>query len=379
MLVIHNSFWAHYKAKIFSELYLLVKQNPNDDVLVLQIALNELSRANLGEIDYSIHRYRYDILFKDYYENTSLISRLSKSLAWIRKYKPDVVNLPGYYEPAMNILLFYCRMKGIKVVISSDSTESDQVKIWWKEAIKRFIISKADGFFCYGSKSAAYILKLGAKSNQILLANNAVDNETISEVYQKAWIEREIAKQALHLKKYNFVYVGRLIPYKNLLNLLKAFAQLNQSEWGMILVGDGEEELVLKKYMDETALTGICFIEGQQWYDVPKFLALGDVFVLPSYSEPWGLVVNEAMAAGMPVIVSEKCGSAPDLVIDGENGFTFNPYEISEMTQKMEHFIQNPAVIPIFGEKSKEIIKKFSPEQVAKEMYQGFETLVSTD
>ncbi len=108
-------------------------------------------------------------------------------------------------------------------------------------------------------------------------------------------------------------------------------------------------------------------------------MALGDVFVLPSYSEPWGLVVNEAMAAGMPVIVSEKCGSAPDLVIDGENGFTFNPYEISEMTQKMEHFIQNPAVIPIFGEKSKEIIKKFSPEQVAKEMYQGFETLVSTD
>ncbi len=376
MLIVHNSFWAHYKAKIFSELHTQVKENPQDDLLVLQIALNELSRAKLGEVDYSIHQYNYQILFNDFYENTSLLARLNKTWQWINEYKPDVINLPGYYEPAMNILLFYCRLRGIKVIISSDSTESDHKNIWWKEAIKRFIIGRANGFFCYGSKSAEYMIKLGANKNKILLANNAVDNDKVVEVFTQALQTRELTKKAYNLKKYNFVYVGRLIPYKNLLNLLKAYAMLKNLEWGLIFIGDGEDESKLRQFVSENELSGVCFIAGQQWFDVPKYLALGDVFILPSYSEPWGLVVNEAMAAGLPVLVSEKCGSAPDLVLNGENGYSFNPSDVGEMTYKMSKFVNNPELISEFGEKSKEIIQRFSPKQVAREMYEGFKSVI---
>ncbi|AFK05052.1 glycosyl transferase group 1 [Emticicia oligotrophica DSM 17448] len=376
MLIIHQFFWAHYKAKIYTELQKVVDKNPNDELLVLQTALNEFTRSKIGSIDYSIHQYNVQILFEDFYENTTVWQRVKKSLFWVNKFKPDVINLPGYYEPAMNIVLFYCKLKGIKIVISSDSTESDNPNVWWRESLKRFVVSQAQGFFCYGTKSAEYILKLGMKPEHILVENNSVDNVRIEKVHTEALQTRQEVKKSYQLKKYNFVYVGRLIEIKNLDNLLAAYKPLANSDWGLIILGDGSEEEKLKKYASDNQLEGVKFIAGQPWYDVPKILALADVFVLPSYSEPWGLVVNEAMACGLPVIVSNKCGSAFDVVIENQNGYTFNPHSVEELTNIFEKFVENPDKIKIFGEKSKEIIKRFSPENVAQEMYDGFKKVV---
>jgi glycosyltransferase involved in cell wall biosynthesis len=376
MLIIHQFFWAHYKAKIYTELQKVVDMQPDDELLVLQTALNEFSRAKIGSIDYSIHQYNVKILFEDYYENTTFWQRVKASIYWVNKFQPNVINLPGYYEPAMNVVLFYCRLKGIKIVISADSTEGDNPNVGWRETLKRFVVSKAQGFFCYGSKSAEYILKLGMKPKHILVANNSVDNNRVASVHAEAFKTRDEVKQSFKLRKYNFIYVGRLIGVKNLENLLAAYKALADSDWGLIVLGDGNEEVKLKKYKSDNNLDGICFIEGQPWYDVPKILALADVFILPSYSEPWGLVVNEAMASGLPVIVSNKCGSAYDVVIDGINGYTFNPYNIEELTSVCKKFVENPESIVPFGKQSREIISRFSPENVAQEMYDGFKKVV---
>jgi len=297
-------------------------------------------------------------------------------LYWVRKFKPDVVNVSGYYEPAMNTVIFYCRLVGIKVIISVDSTEEDKPNLWWKEAIKRFVVNRAQGFFCYGSKAAEYMLKLGAKPKQILLENNAVDNQTVSSVYQEAYMNREVEKEKYDLRPYNFIYTGRLMTIKNVDNLLIAFSKLKAKEWGLVILGDGAEGEKLRKYVADNQLEGVRFIEGQAWYNVPKFMALGDVFVLPSYSEPWGLVVNEAMVSGMPVIVSNKCGSSHDLVKNEQNGYIFNPYDTHELTAIMRKFVDEPDKIKSFGKVSREIIKKYSPEQVAQEMYEGFKKVV---
>jgi glycosyltransferase involved in cell wall biosynthesis len=376
MLIIHQFFWAHYKAKIYTELQKVVDKQPEDELLVLQTALNEFSRAKIGSIDYSIHQYNVKILFEDYYENTTFWQRVKASIYWVNKFQPNVINLPGYYEPAMNVVLFYCRLKGIQVVISADSTEGDNPNIGWRETLKRFVVSKAQGFFCYGSKSAEYILKLGMKPKHILVANNSVDNNKVASVHAEAFKTRDQVKQSYNLRKYNFIYVGRLIGVKNLDNLLAAYKALDDSDWGLIVLGDGDEEVKLKKYKSDNNLDGICFIEGQPWFDVPKILALADVFVLPSYSEPWGLVVNEAMASGLPVIVSNKCGSAFDAVLEDSNGYTFNPYNVEELTSIFKKFVNNPEKIEPFGQKSREIIKRFSPENVAQEMYDGFKKVV---
>lgn len=376
ILIIHQYLWSHYKGKIYSELQKIVNTHKNDELLVLQTSLNEITRANLGPVDRSIHQYNYQVLVDDYYENIPNTTRAKKMLYWVRKFKPDVVNISGYYEPAMNTVLFYCRLVGIKVIISVDSTEEDKPNIWWKEAIKRFVVNRAQGFFCYGSKAAEYMLKFGAKPHQILLENNAVDNQKIASIYKEAYQTRETEKAKYGLRPFNFIYTGRLMAIKNVANLLIAFAKLKPQNWGLVILGDGAEGENLRKYVANEQLEGVKFIEGQAWYNVPKFMALGDVFVLPSYSEPWGLVVNEAMVGGMPVIVSNKCGSSHDLVKNGENGYTFNPYDTDELAAIMKKFVEDPDLIKSFGAVSQSIIKKYSPEQVAQEMYDGFKKVM---
>ncbi|GAB3513958.1 glycosyltransferase family protein [Emticicia fontis] len=379
ILIIHQYLWSHYKGKIYSELQKIVNTNTKDELLVLQTSLNEITRANLGPVDRSIHQYNYQVLVDDYYENIPNTTRAKKMLYWVRKFKPDVVNVSGYYEAAMNSVIFYCRLNGIKVIISVDSTEDDKPNLWWKEAIKKFVVNRAQGFFCYGSKAAEYMLKFGAKPEQILLENNAVDNQRVELIHNEALLNRKAEKQKYNLRPYNFIYTGRLMAIKNVNNLLIAFSKLEAKDWGLIILGDGAEGEKLRKYVADTQLEGVRFIEGQAWYNVPRFMALGDVFVLPSYSEPWGLVVNEAMVCGMPVVVSNKCGSSHDLVKNGQNGYTFNPYDTDEMADIMKKFVNEPDKIESFGKISKEIIKKYSPEQVAHEMYNGFKKVLYAD
>ncbi|WP_259016460.1 glycosyltransferase family 4 protein [Emticicia fluvialis] len=377
ILIIHQYLWSHYKGKIYTELQKVVDSNKGDELLVLQTSLNEITRANLGPVDRSIHQYNYQVLVDDYYENIPNLTRAKKMLYWVRKFKPDVVNISGYYEGGMNTVLFYCRMVGIKVIISVDSTENDNPKVWWKEAFKRFVVNKAQGFFCYGSKAAEYMLKFGIKPHQILLKNNAVDNAKVLSVFTEALAERNVWKQKYGLRTYNFIYTGRLMTIKNVAGLVKAYSQLKSKEWGLIILGDGAEKESLQAYVASNQIDGVTFIEGQAWYNVPKYMAMADVFVLPSYSEPWGLVVNEAMVCGLPVIVSEKCGSAFDLVKNGLNGYTFNPYDTAQLAELMAGFIAEPEKLKQFGSVSQEIIRDYSPGQVAHQMYDGFKKVMN--
>jgi glycosyltransferase involved in cell wall biosynthesis len=370
ILLVHQFFWAHFKAKIYSELQKIVDNNPGSAMLGLHVAANEKTRANLGTLDWSLHQYNVELLFNDFYENTNYFARIWAVLKRIHKFKPNVINLPGYYEPAMVTVMFYCLLRGIKVIIASDSNEIDNPNIAWKEAIKRFIVGRAHGFYCYGSLSAAYIKKLGG--HNILMANNAVDNDYIRQTHTAALANRDNEKQKLRLKKYNFVFVGRFIPFKNLPAFTEAFCQIKTDDWGLIIVGDGEQkpdiQAVIAKH---NAHDAVYFAGGQSWRQVPQYLALADVFVLPSYSEPWGLVANEAMACSMPVILAETCGSAIDLIQEGLNGFQCNPYSIDDMAAKMKYFVENPSKITEFGGKSYQIIQQFSPQNVAQQMYDG--------
>ena len=106
--------------------------------------------------------------------------------------------------------------------------------------------------------------------------------------------------------------------------------------------------------------------------DIVTYYFKSDIFILPSMSEPWGLVVNEALLCGLPVIVSNKCGSAPELVKDGKNGFTFNPESRSELEDLMLGFIDNNYDIKSFGEESSKIIEEHSPYNVSLKIIDAF-------
>ena len=374
LLIIHNILWSHYKNALFSELHKQCQQN-NISLQVLQIARNEVSRASFENTDKAFFNanYPYTLLFDDFSENIPLKEVFKAILKQIRVFNPDVVNITGFYTWVHLAIIAYCKFSGIKVIMSNDSTRGDNVAVGWKEILKKKIISWCSGFFCFGTLAKEYMLALGAKPAQILAVHcGVVENDKVIELFEEA-------KQSLQNQQFpknNFIYVGRFFEHKNLLLLLKAFQKANKNiDWGLILLGGGVQQGELEQFSKENALKNVFLVEGKPWYEVPQFLAISSVLVLPSKSEPWGLVVNEAMACKMPVIVSDKCGCHADLVAPSKNGFVFKHDSEDELSKYLTFFIENPAEIEKMGANSYEIIQQYSPQKAVGEMIHGLKKL----
>ncbi len=401
ILIVHNILWAHYKASVFQALQQAVDLRPDTTLKVLQIARNERSRAGLAAsvgAQTPVYTYDYELLFDGFLEDVSLPARTRALLRRAKAFRPDVINLTGYYDPAQLVLLLWANANGIRVIMQNESTVTDQQRGGWKDRFKRWVLGRCDGFFCFGNQSANYLIDLGVPPEKILLRKNSVDNQTIRSVYERALPTRADQQQALGLPGHNFVFVGRLLALKNLPVLLAAFAQARQqatnaADWGLILLGDGPEEPLLRATIDRLGLGSVVsLLPGRPWFGVPQVLALANVLVLPSTSEAWGLVVNEAMVCGLPVIVSNRCGCVPDLVDDGHNGFVFDPVvdttvvdttsvsttavdtlgQSSELTRLLTQFMSDRVDVTRMSQAARQSIAPYAPEAVAQEMLAGF-------
>lgn len=385
ILLVHNILWAHYKAAVFQAINQLVQQRPDVSFRVLQIGRNERSRAGWQTNDPNAptYSYPYELLFDSFVEDIPLWARTRALLSRMHQFKPDVLCLTGYYDPAQLALLAYARLTGVPVVMQMESTALDNERSLIREGIKRFIVRQCRGFFCFGSPQADYLKQLGVAPDRILLQKSAVDNQALLRAYKAARPHRPIRQREDRMFSHNFIFVGRLIEPKNLSMLLRCFAEAlqkgsKQADWGLILLGDGPEKEPLGTLAHELGIAHrIIFKPATHWYRVPDVLALADVLVLPSKSEPWGLVVNEAMVCGLPVLVSDRCGCANDLVHDGRNGFLFDPAHPDQLTNRLLLFMDENANREQMGQESQRIIAPYAPDVVAQEMLEGFQTVLS--
>ncbi|CAG4998621.1 D-inositol-3-phosphate glycosyltransferase [Dyadobacter sp. CECT 9275] len=372
VLVIHNQLWAHYKSKLFAEIHKVFEEKfPDSSFFVTHIADHEASRGAMKNDDsISFYHYPYQVLFHTNLEAVGFKNRLVALFRAFHRYNPTVLNVTGYFDWAQVLLMCYARLKGVKIVLSTESSTADHNRSVIKEMIKSRIVGLAHACFCFGSSSAQYLKTLGVPDDRIAVKNAAVIDESIIRT------RFDKAREAGGKTGNSFIFVGRLALEKNLEMLINAFKKVNQSakhSWKLLLVGNGPEEEKLRTLAAGDPL--IEFAGSHAWYTVPEFLAKSDVLILPSKSEPWGLVVNEAMVCSMPVIVSEKCGCAPDLVRQGQNGYLFHPDQIAELETALASFINNPEQIVDMGAKSMEIIKPFSSTNVAAEMVACYEKL----
>lgn len=376
ILIIHNVLWSHYKAVVFTELNRLLLEEGFTPSFV-HIALSERQRTNLGEIDKSLHKYPYKVLFETNFENTRSMERMKAVIKEILDFKPDLVVLPGYSDISVWAGLIVAKLKGTKVLVCIDSTEMDKKRIWWKEFVKSVFARSCAAAFCYGLASALYAQKLGCKN--VVLRYQATPNQEIERIYDEVYIKRDEIKRKYGLKTKNFIYVGRLSEEKNVETLIRAFHEISKEadDWGLIIVGNGPERERLETMVGCLGLSDyVFFTGGVSWREVPIFYALADVFVLPSASEPWGLVVNEAMVCGLPVIVSNRAGASFDLVINGKNGFTFNPHNWKALAELMGRFTKGEVNLKEMGHNSREIIQKYTPENAARQMLIGIKQVL---
>lgn len=361
ILVIHNILWAHYKSVLFEEIQ---KQLPDEhEFHVLQIARNEISRKKMESADTN-YVYNYNLLFDDYIENVSKLSEIAAVLKFFLKYNPDVVNVTGYSASISTLpVIFLAKLLGKKIIMSNESTDSDERRGGLKESIKRWAVKACSGYVVFGKSSEDYLVKLGAKRDRVLVKNAAVvDNRTIESVYRNA-LNQSLFPEIMTEK--NFIFVGRISKEKNVPMLIRAFQNLKEehANWGLIIVGNGQDDENVNLQIQQNP-KNIYKYDSVGWKEIPKFFSKSDCLVLPSSSEPWGLVVNEAMICGLAVVVSEACGCADDLV--NGNGYVVKTNSENDLQSALQSIL-NHSDLSSLKSKSKEIIQDFSVEKVAKE------------
>jgi glycosyltransferase involved in cell wall biosynthesis len=378
ILAIHNILWSHYKARIFIGLHDQLRSQ-GTDFYVLQLAYSEVSRWAL-KADLSIHTYHYKVLFPEKaIEHIPTRNKIIELIREIRKYKPDIIYLNGYYDLAYWFVLAYCKFKKIRIVLDFESNEISRKRIWWKEGLKSYFLSQCDGLVCLGKKAAEYAVKLGVKPDKILTTKNVgVDNDALSKIFDKEFHLREMRKKDLGLPRYNFLYAGRFVERKNLERFIRAFHVAKSRskkgyDWGLILSGEGELRDKLKNLAASFKSHSVCFLDPCEWYEVPIRYTLADVAVLPSTFEPFGFVTNEAMVYSMPVLVSERCGSAADLVIEDYNGFQFDPFDEEHFCEKLLLLMNSTERFKELGENGRKIIDQWAPDIIVNELIQSFQ------
>ena len=287
----------------------------------------------------------------------------------LERLGPAVIAISGYAHPAMRRAASWARRRGAKAILISDSQARDLPRRPWKELIKRAFVSRHfDAAFVSGASAAFYVESLGIPAHAIWRGYDVVDNAHFADGARRARAGGEALRASLGLPPRYMLYVGRFAPEKNLPRLLDAFSRAGRDPgfdgWSLVLVGGGPLEAELRR---QAAPLGarVCFIPFQQAEQLPAYYGLAEALILPSLVEPWGLVVNEGMAAGLPVVVSGQCGCAFELVFPGMNGAIVNEKDPEDLARALAGLARDAARRKAFGEQSVRLVATFSLESWA--------------
>jgi glycosyltransferase involved in cell wall biosynthesis len=289
--------------------------------------------------------------------------------------EPDVVVVCGWSPPEGLAALAWCRERGRAAVFLSDTKFDDSPRKWWREAVKRRIVLLGDAALVAGSASREYIVSLGMGKGRVFEGCDVVDNVFFAEGAAAVRGAGGLGRRAPGVPDGPcFMASNRFIPRKNLARLVEAYARyrgvVGGEAWGLVLLGDGPERPVLDAQIAESVPGGVLFPGFRQIDELPAYYALAACFVHPALQDQWGLVVNEAMACGLPVLVSRAAGCAADLVAEGENGWTFDPTSVDEMAAALVRMHRLPhADRQAMGERGRKIIGDWGLDRYARGLW----------
>jgi glycosyltransferase involved in cell wall biosynthesis len=285
--------------------------------------------------------------------------------AALQARNPDIILSGGYNYPAMWQAQRWARRRGIPFLLWSESNTRDARRnLWGVEAAKRKFIHDCQSYVVPGLSAAAYLRTFGVAQERIFIAPNAVDVERFSNGAEQARQDPGL-RQRLGLPRRYLLYVGRFVRSKGVFDLLTAYATLPEGirqDVGLVLAGDGEEFEELRRRSREIHPGAVVFPGFLQRNELPAFYALAEALVFPTHSDPWGLVVNEAIACGLPVIVSEVAGCAADVVRDGKNGYVVGASDPQALSQAMIEMLKAPELQTQMGHHSLEMSSRFTPK-----------------
>ena len=314
--------------------------------------------------------YERVVLSEQPAEFQSTLSLSTIVLKALNQIQPDLVVTCGYGVRGMLVPLFWSLLHRKPAILLSDSKEDDAPRSGWREALKSWIAQRYQAALVAGQPQKRYLIKLGMAPEAIFLGYDVVDNE--------AFHPDKIKSLPAPLEQRYFLAINRFIPKKNLLFLISSYATYYQAAgaeaWHLVLCGDGQLRPQIEQQITELGLKDLVHLPGfLQQDELLPYFAHASCFIHASLQEQWGLVVNEAMAAGLPVLVSNRCGCFEDLVIEGVNGFGFDPEDSQQLIDLMLKVSLGKVDSVKLGQAALKHIQKFSPDYFAQGLMRAVE------
>jgi glycosyltransferase involved in cell wall biosynthesis len=300
------------------------------------------------------------------YEDMSRERVARDAIRHLIEVRPDAIIIDALTDWAQARVSFHAKRRGIAVFMRWATTTLDYERQRWREWLKSFLYGRWDGYLTAGIRADEYLRSIGVDDARIYRCGNPVEASRIDAAHR----ERAPARRA-----HCFLFVGRFIPHKNLDRFLRAFARYREAggDWGLRIAGLGPLEASLRAAAKGTP--GVEFLGHLQLEAlIDEYLTQG-CLVLPSISENWGLVVNEAMHAGMPILISTPCGCHPELLDEGGNGFSLDPTNEDSMAASLERFaaLDEPRR-EAMSARSREIIANHLPSSWARSVAAALRT-----
>ncbi|MBL8564835.1 MAG: glycosyltransferase family 4 protein [Hyphomicrobiaceae bacterium] len=307
-----------------------------------------------------------------------LANRIREKLSTIR---PDAIAASGWTAPENLVALAHGREHRIPVIVMSESQSDDAPRSLLRELVKRKVVSQFDAALVGGSPHAEYVARLGIDRKRIHFGYNAVDNDHFCRGAGVARASADATRLKHGLPKSYLLASARFVTKKNLPNLIAAYCAARREVADapdLVILGDGPERASIESAIVAGGDSRHVHLPGFRGYeDLPEFYGLAEAFAHVSTVEQWGLVINEAMAAGVPVIVSNRCGAARSVVDHGVSGILTGT-EVSEITRSLLQFLKlTPRERAAMGRAAASAIADWGPDRFGTGLKRAVESALS--
>ncbi|MDZ8055062.1 MAG: glycosyltransferase family 4 protein [Aulosira sp. ZfuVER01] len=302
-------------------------------------------------------------------QNPSLASR-------VKEYNPDAVLLMCYNYASIYRFLWYWNYHQIPLLFRGDSHRlvlPTGTKEWARRQFIMQIYRRFAACLYVGKANYDYFRYHGVLEKNLFFSPHAVDNERFFQQTETATHKAVLWKQELGIPSHHAVilFAGKFEPQKCPMDLLLAFLEANISDVSLLFVGAGSLEKNLKHIAK--GHSNIYFAPFQNQTLMPRTYASADLLVLPSYSETWGLAVNEAMCLGLPIIVSNYVGCAQNLIHQHRNGLIFPAGNVSALANSLKEAFSDRQRLQHWGEESIKIVSDYNYTQATLGLKQALQ------
>jgi 1,2-diacylglycerol 3-alpha-glucosyltransferase len=315
----------------------------------------------------SVDVYR---LFKTQEEFSAFSARGRNAclVAQLEQLKPDVLAIPGWGHSTARTMLRWARRRGVPTILMSDSKSDDKPRRTMIEWIKSLIVRQFDAAIVAGVRHREYLRSLGMSDAQIFYHYDVVDNDYFRD---KAEADGQNPEETLNrypgLKRPFYLVATRFLARKNLLLLLEAYGYYvkqcaGENPYQLMLVGSGGEEGKIRQMINELGLEKLVLLPGFVEYEqMAGLYGVSSALIHPALTEQWGLVVNEACASSLPVLLSDTTG-AVEMIIDGVSGLLFDPKDVDRLAELLLQFHHmTEAEKQKMGEEASRAVADYSP------------------